>query len=120
MQQLDKSHRALEHYQEVAQKENLERSYVLQQQHDNLNARWSSCYADLQKEAQKTDSDLKKALHVEIETGSGELAKSESVTQATEAVLVLKKQRISELEAVKLQHFYLIRYFSTTYHITII
>ncbi|KAJ4221419.1 hypothetical protein NW757_014458 [Fusarium falciforme] len=135
--------RTLEHYREVAKKENLERSYVLQQQHDNLNARWSSCYAELQKEAQKTDSDLKKALkeledakaklkeqrarndaagmasrelratvelqnreivrsralHVEIETRERELAESKSVTQATEAVLVLKKQRISELEA---------------------
>ncbi|KAM0321503.1 hypothetical protein ACHAQA_010071 [Verticillium albo-atrum] len=40
-----------------------------------------------------------RALHFEIESREQELTKSKSVTQATEAVLVLKKQRISELEA---------------------
>jgi threonine aldolase len=42
-----------------------------------------------------------RALHVEIEPRERERAESKSVTQATEAVLVLKKQRISELEAVR-------------------
>ncbi|KAH7345845.1 hypothetical protein B0T11DRAFT_353994 [Plectosphaerella cucumerina] len=130
-------------YREAAKKENMERSYALQQQHDDLNAYWSGQCAALQTVAQKTDSNLKKtrkeledvkaklkeqrarndaaemasrellatvqrqndeilqarALHLDLDSRERELAESKTVTQATEAVLVLKKQRIRELEA---------------------
>ncbi|EGY20835.1 uncharacterized protein VDAG_02359 [Verticillium dahliae VdLs.17] len=141
--QFDKARRTLENYREIAKRGNLERSYVLQQQHDNLNARWSSSYGELQKEVQKRTRDFQsvakdledlkiklkeqvaynqttelasrelratvelqnreilrsQSLHFQSETLERELAESKSVNQAVEAVLVMKKQRISELES---------------------
>ncbi|KAM0274363.1 hypothetical protein ACHAQH_007929 [Verticillium albo-atrum] len=143
IQHFDKARKTLDNYREIAQKGNLERSYVLQQQHDSLNARWSSSYGELQKEAQKRAHDLQKALkdledmqaklkeqvadsqttdmasrelratvelqnreivrsralHFQMESLERELAECKSVNQAVEAVLVMKKQRITELES---------------------
>ncbi|KAH7357681.1 hypothetical protein B0T11DRAFT_354153 [Plectosphaerella cucumerina] len=143
-QQLNTSSRTLEQYHDIIKKESMERSFAFQQQHDELNARWSRQYAArLQEAAQKSDIDLKKtrkeledvksklkeqrarndvaemasrelratvelqnreilrsrALHFDLDTRERELAESKTVTQATEAVLVLKKQRVSDLEA---------------------
>ncbi|KAM0268253.1 hypothetical protein ACHAQH_010011, partial [Verticillium albo-atrum] len=143
IQHFDKARKTLDNYREIAQKGNLERSYVLQQQHDSLNARWSSSYGELQKEAQKRAHDLQKALkdlenmkaklkeqvadsqttdmaarelratvelqnreivrsralHFQVENLEREMAECKSVNQAVEAVLVMKKQRITELES---------------------
>ncbi|RXG41790.1 hypothetical protein VDGE_30542 [Verticillium dahliae] len=143
IQHFEKARKTLDNYREIAQRGNLERSYVLQQQHDSLNARWSSSYGELQKEAQKRAHDLQKALkdlenmkaklkeqaadsqttdmalrelratvelqnreivrsralHFQVENLEREMAECKSVNQAVEAVLVMKKQRITELES---------------------
>ncbi|KAH6705901.1 hypothetical protein EV126DRAFT_449534 [Verticillium dahliae] len=102
IQQFDKARRTLDTYRDAAQKENLERSYILQQQHNNLNARWSSSYGELQKEAQKRARDLQKVVK-ELENARAELEEKRKESQ-------LNDMAVRELqETVEMQNSEIVR-----------
>ncbi|CRK12768.1 hypothetical protein BN1708_010613 [Verticillium longisporum] len=102
IQHFDKARRTLDAYRDAAQKENLERSYILQQQHNNLNARWSSSYGELQKEAQKKARDLQKVVK-ELENARAELEEKKKESQ-------LNDMAVRELqETVEMQNIEIVR-----------
>ncbi|PNH26919.1 hypothetical protein BJF96_g9739 [Verticillium dahliae] len=102
IQHFDKARRTLDTYRDAAQKENLERSYILQQQHNNLNARWSSSYGELQKEAQKRARDLQKVVK-ELENARAELEEKRKESQ-------LNDMAVRELqETVEMQNIEIVR-----------
>ncbi|KAH7363554.1 hypothetical protein B0T11DRAFT_257351 [Plectosphaerella cucumerina] len=119
---MDQARVRLEQSREVAKRENLEKcNALLQQQQDSLNAHWSSCYGELRRDGEETIRELENAtvkiqeltardkaaevtlceLRQTLDRQNHEAAKARSVTQATEAVLVMKEQRIAELEAIE-------------------
>ncbi|KAH7363537.1 hypothetical protein B0T11DRAFT_225622 [Plectosphaerella cucumerina] len=112
---MDQARVKLEGSRDAAKRDNLERcNALLQQQQDSLNARWSSCYGELQKNGESVAKKYQKALK-ELEDANLKIQEltarelhqtldrqnDDIVAQDTKAVLVMKEQRIAELEAIE-------------------